>query len=84
MKLGIWESLVGRILLGRETVSSTHDAVELGALVALWPTGGILALTRAELAEVLSRPGHDVFEQLELDAPEGFAWILLVYMKPLD
>lgn len=50
----------------------TNNAVELGALVALGPAVGALGLAGAELAEVLSRLGADVVEELESDAAEGF------------
>lgn len=59
---------------GRSEGRGTHDAVELGALVALRPAVGALGLARAELAEVLCRLGADVVEELEGDAAEGFAW----------
>jgi hypothetical protein len=48
--------------------------VELGALVALGPAGGVLGLAGAELAEVLGRLGDYILEQLKGDAAEGFTW----------
>jgi hypothetical protein len=51
----------------------TYNAVELGALVSNGTTIGPARLTRAELPKVLSRPGHDVVEELHLDAAEGLA-----------
>jgi hypothetical protein len=53
---------------------NTHDAMKLGALVALRPARGILGLASAELAEVFCGLGDDVFEELKGDAAEGFAW----------
>lgn len=52
----------------------THDAVELGALVALGPAARALGLAGAELAEVFGRLGDDVLEELKGDAAEGLAW----------
>jgi len=51
----------------------TDDSVELGAFVALGPLIRSLGLASAELAEILSRLGADVFEELKGDAAEGFA-----------
>lgn len=50
--------------------------MEPAAFVTLWPAEMILGLARAELAEVLGRLGHDVGEELHLDAAEGFTWEL--------
>lgn len=51
----------------------THDAVKLGALVALRPPGRVLGLTGAELAEVVGRLGDEVAEELKGDAAQRFA-----------
>lgn len=48
--------------------------MELGALVALRAAEIVLALARAELAEVLGSLGHNILEELEGDATEGFTW----------
>lgn len=50
----------------------THDTVELGGLVALRTTPGILGLAGAELAKVLGRLGDYILEELERDAAEWF------------
>lgn len=51
----------------------TYNTVELAPLVPLRPAKVVLALARAELAEVLGRLGDDVFEELKGDAAEGLA-----------
>ncbi len=48
--------------------NETHDAMKLGAFKALWPLHVVLALARAELAEVLGRLGHHILEEFEGDA----------------
>jgi hypothetical protein len=48
----------------------TYNAMELAALVALWLPPAVLRLASAELAEVFSRLGHYIFEQLHLDPPQ--------------
>jgi hypothetical protein len=52
----------------------THYAVELGALVALGTTPGVLALAGAELAEVLCCLGDDILEEFEGDATKRFTY----------
>ena len=42
--------------------------MKLGAFKALWPLHVVLALARAELAEVLGRLGHHILEEFEGDA----------------
>lgn len=54
----------------------TYDAVELAPLVSLWPPGGVLALARAELSEVLGGLGDHVFEELEGYPAERLAYSL--------
>ena len=53
---------------GKEIEARTHDAMKLAALVALWPLHVVLALARAELAEVLGRLGYHILEKFEGDA----------------
>jgi hypothetical protein len=48
--------------------------VELGALVALGTTPGVLALAGAELAEVLCCLGDDILEEFEGDATKRFTY----------
>lgn len=50
---------------GRGGKGTTDDAVELGALVALGPALGVLALAGAELAEVFGGAGDDVGEEFK-------------------
>lgn len=47
--------------------------MELGAFVALRTTVRALGLAGAELAEVFSRLGDDILEQLERDAAKRLA-----------
>lgn len=47
-------------------------AMKFGALVSLRPTGGVLGLAGAELAEVLGRLGDDILEELNGDSAERF------------
>lgn len=49
----------------RSEMRDTHYAVELGALVALGTTSGVLTLAGTELAEVLCCLGDDILEELE-------------------
>jgi hypothetical protein len=51
--------------------------MELATLVTLRPPETVLALAGAELPEVLSRLGHHVCEELELDPSEGFSWMIV-------
>jgi hypothetical protein len=46
--------------------------VELGALVALRTTYGVLALASAKLAEVLCCFGDNILEEFKGDAAKGF------------
>jgi hypothetical protein len=46
--------------------------VELAAFVTLWPSEMVLGLTGAELPEILGSLGHDIAEELELDAAKRF------------
>ena len=50
--------------------------MELAALVTLRAAQAVNAFgfARAELAEVLGRPGHHVLEELKRDAAQRFAW----------
>lgn len=48
--------------------------MELGALVSLGFSNGILVLAGAELTKVLGRLGHYILEELKSDAPEGFTY----------
>ena len=47
--------------------------MEFAPLVPLGPAKVVLALARAELAEVLGRLGDYILEELEGDAAEGLA-----------
>lgn len=47
--------------------------MELGELVANGASVGPPGLAGAELPEVLGGPGHDVVEELHLDAAKGLA-----------
>lgn len=50
--------------------------MELATLVTLRPPQAVLALAGAELPEVLSRLGHHICEELELDPSKGFSWMI--------
>ena len=54
-------------------MKKTYNSVELASLISLRPSKVILALTRAELPEVLSRLRDHVLEELKGDAAEGLA-----------
>jgi hypothetical protein len=56
--------------------------MELATLVTLRPPEAVLALAGAELPEVLSRLGHHVCEELELDPSEGFS--LMIRLSVFD
>lgn len=58
----------------RSEMRETHYAVELGALVALGTTSGVLTLAGTELAEVLCCLGDDILEEFEGDATQRFTW----------
>ncbi len=60
----------------RDPAVETYDAVELAAFVTLRAAQAVNAFgfARAELAEVLGRPGHHVLEELKRDAAQRFAW----------
>lgn len=73
MKLGICLGCKQFSTHTHKGTQGTNDAVELGALVALWPAYIALGFAGAELAEVLSGLGDDVLEELEGDAAEGLA-----------
>jgi hypothetical protein len=60
-------------LVDGSTPSSAYHTMELGALVSDRAAVGPARLARAELPEVLGRPGHDVLEELHLDAAERLA-----------
>lgn len=60
--------------VGQKERKPTHDPVELAPLIPLRPAEIVLALARAELAEVLGRLGDDVREELDLDPSEWFSW----------
>lgn len=51
----------------------TYNSVELRSLVTLWSTERVLMFAGAELAEVFSRSGHYIGEELECYAAEWFA-----------
>lgn len=61
----------------RERQRRTYHAVELGPLVTLGFTVGVLGLAGAELAEVLCGAGSFVREEFHFHAAEGFTWCLL-------
>lgn len=71
-------------LLSLPRGEGTHDAVELGGLVALRLALGVPRLAGAELAEVLGRLGDGVLEELKGHAAEGCAWPVLVPWLPWE
>jgi hypothetical protein len=74
-----WKSQALNIEMGKRCRGrGPYHTVELATFVALRLSLGILALTRAELSEVLCRLGSRIGKELHFDPPKSLTWRKLV------